>query len=87
MQTLKEIYALNCGRREVGKVDGKRRLTSRMKMNCPQIPVLFILESRMNPCSAGFYNLTKVVVKGGKMKIIESDSDFRGSGKPLRSPV
>lgn len=41
----------------------------------------------MNPCSAGFYNLTKVVVKGAKMKIIESDSDFRGTGKPLRSPV
>lgn len=41
----------------------------------------------MNPCSAGFYNLTKVMVKGAKMKIIGSDSDFRGSGEPLRSPV
>lgn len=41
----------------------------------------------MNPCSAGFYNLTKVMVKGAKMKIIESNSDFRGSDKSLRSPV
>lgn len=41
----------------------------------------------MNPCIASSYNLTKVMVKEAKMKIIESDSDFRGSGKPLRSPV